>query len=85
MGTKGVDVLDGEYLLHKVYWDRNERFSDIFAKYVRYMQQNHSGNAVVVLDGYTEYNQKTIKSSASIRRLKIHTSAEVQINETMFP
>lgn len=61
MGIKGLDVLGGEYLLHKIQWDHNERFSDIFAKCVRYKQNHHSRNAVVVLDDYPEYNKKTIK------------------------
>lgn len=65
--------------------DRNECFAAIFAKFVRYAQHHHSWYAVVVFDGFPEHNKKSMSSAERVRRLKFHTSAKVQFNETMFP
>lgn len=53
----------GGYLLHKVHWDRKERFSTIFGKYMRNVQHHHSGNAIDVFNDYPEHNQISTKSA----------------------
>lgn len=80
-----VEVVDGGFLLHKVYWDRNETFSSIFKNYVDYVEQHHGRNAVVVFDGYPAEDRKSTKSAERARRSKLNSTTEVIFEKTMNP
>lgn len=85
LGSRKIHVVDGGYLLHKVVWGRNQPFSAIFQKYVRYVQNHYGANAVVVFDGYPDLvEMKSTKRMERARRARVATSAEVMFSESMY-
>lgn len=76
-------VVDGGYFLHKVVWNRNDKFRSICQKYESYLRKHYGSNITVVFDGYpSDAEQRATKSAERFRRLKTYgTSADIIFNE----
>jgi len=74
-------VIDGGFLLHRVMWQLNLTFSQIFQLYLTYITNNFGTNAVIVFDGYDKSSTST-KNMERSRRVKI-TSADILFDEDM--
>ena len=76
-------IIDGGFLLHRVVWSKDDTFSVVLDKYVKYLQRHHGPKTVVVFDGYSDYT-KNIKAMEQLRRTAAFSkSYEVCFDETM--
>ncbi|CAG9782212.1 unnamed protein product [Diatraea saccharalis] len=76
-------VVDGGFLLHRVVWSKDDTFSIILDKYIKYLQTHYGSKIVVVFDGYSDYS-KNIKAMEQQRRTAaLSKSYEVCFDETM--
>ncbi|KAL4100763.1 hypothetical protein QTP88_020794 [Uroleucon formosanum] len=76
-------VIDGGFLLHRVMWQLNLTFNQIFQLYLSYIRKHFGTNAVIVFDGYNESSTST-KNMERNRRVK-NTSADILFDENMVP
>lgn len=54
-GHSCVEVVDGDFLLHKVPWDKSANFDEISSNYVKFVEHHFRGSqTVVVFDGYQD-------------------------------
>ncbi|CAH2086035.1 unnamed protein product [Euphydryas editha] len=76
-------IIDGGFLLHRVVWSKDDTFSIILNKYIKYLQTHYGSAIVVVFDGYSDYS-KNIKALEQQRRTAaLSKSYEVCFDETM--
>lgn len=47
-------VIDGGYLLHKIFWDKGENYDDICNTYIRYILKHYGNVTTIVFDGYDD-------------------------------
>lgn len=47
--SKCFYIIDGGMLLHRLKWDKNNKFLDICVQYIRYLRNNYGTNIKVVL------------------------------------
>lgn len=71
-----VYVVDGGWLMHRVEWNKREKYEQILSRYVGYVIKNF-GKAVVVFDGYPD--TPTTKDSTHLRRSSAPRSADIQV------
>lgn len=74
-------VIDGGFLLHRVMWQLNLTFSQIFQLYLTYITKHFGTNAVIVFDGYDKSSTST-KNVERSRRVK-NTSADILFDKDM--
>ena len=72
-------VIDGGALLHRVHWQKGDKFISIADTYIKYMKKHYGNSAEVIFDGYED--EKSIKSQEHKRRNIIPQSCDVQIQE----
>lgn len=76
-------IVDGEFLLHRVVWSKDDTFSIILDEYIQYLQTHYGSEIVVVFDGYSD-NSKNIKAMEQQRRTTaLSKSYEVCFDKTM--
>ncbi|GFY69747.1 uncharacterized protein TNIN_256561 [Trichonephila inaurata madagascariensis] len=76
-------IMDDGFLLYRVVWSKDDTFSIILDKYVKYLQKHYGSKIVVVFDGYSNYS-KNIKTMEQPRRTaSLSKSNVVCFDETM--
>lgn len=78
--TKFFYIIDGGMLLHRLKWEKNQKFIDIFQQYIRYLRNNYGTNVKIVFDGY---NNDGTKASERNRRYISNTSIDYFFEEDM--
>ncbi|GBL92831.1 hypothetical protein AVEN_4538-1 [Araneus ventricosus] len=63
-------VLDGDSLIHRVVWPKQETFGDVYATYMSYIKRHYGDEVTVVFDGYTESSVHTKVIERQRRRMK---------------
>lgn len=77
-------VIDGGFLLHKIFWHQRESYSAILDKYVEYVKRHYLANAIIVFDGYPEdIALKSTKTAERLRRLRTALSPAIHFDEKM--
>ncbi|GBN57721.1 hypothetical protein AVEN_151352-1 [Araneus ventricosus] len=69
-------VLDGDSLIHRVVWPKQETFGDVYTTYMSYIKRHYGDEVTVVFDGYTESSVNTKVIERQRRRMK-RTSREI--------
>lgn len=76
-------IIDGEFLMHRVVWQKYDTVNIIINKYINYLLKNFGKNTVVIFDDYSD-TSKNIKAMEQLRRTAaVSTSCEVHFNESM--
>lgn len=70
-----VSIIDGGALLHKVRWQKDATFSDVFHDYLRTIQKYT--NPVIVFDGY---EGRSTKDHEHLRRYPVPQSSYVSVS-----
>ncbi|GBN25156.1 hypothetical protein AVEN_65065-1 [Araneus ventricosus] len=74
-------VLDGDSLIHRVVWPKQETFSDVYTTYMSYIKRHYGDKVTVVFDRYTESNVNTKVIERQRQRMN-RTSREIIFNES---
>ncbi|GBN34779.1 hypothetical protein AVEN_92807-1 [Araneus ventricosus] len=74
-------VLDGDSLIHRVVWPKQETFGDVYTTYMSYIERHYGDEATVDFDGYTK-SSVTTKVIERLRRRMKRTSREIIFNES---
>ncbi|KAF2891864.1 hypothetical protein ILUMI_14300 [Ignelater luminosus] len=61
--TKFFYIIDGGMLLHRLKWEKNEKFTHICQRYTRYLRNNYGTGVKVVFDGYNNDGTKASERS----------------------
>lgn len=81
-----IHVIDGGFLLHRVFWDMNDTFYEIIQKYISYIKNYFQPGSTIVFDGYpNSSSDKGTKNCERRRRSKDHLCPEIRIQEDMKP
>lgn len=75
-------VVDGGFLIHRVYWPPQSTYHDIFVGYLAYVRKHYGQHIVIVFDGYGE-NVDCTKQAERNRRYVTPKCAEILFEEDM--
>ncbi|GBM44693.1 hypothetical protein AVEN_174663-1, partial [Araneus ventricosus] len=74
-------VLDGDSLIHRAVWSKQETFGDVYNIYMSYIKRHYGDEVTAVFDGYTKSSVNTKVIERQRRRMK-RTSRELIFNES---
>lgn len=79
-----IHTIDGGFLLHRINWQQNARFTDIILMYTHYLKRELEAGSVIIFDGYPETSEESgTINSERLRRMGRQMSPGAHFTEYM--